>query len=143
MMMTYVYHFVPCKFFTLALVGGLSLESEWHQVFSSLPDSTQYSDLSQHYCSPEGSDFSSDFQFLKFFFQQFGDRSKSTSNYSYHCHSHVPQLSLFPGKVQVFVYLCAFMDYILRSIRTAKSTRCQVIFLLLISTLSDLLVGIR
>ena len=35
------------EFFTSALADGFSLESEWQQVSSSLPDSSQYSGRSQ------------------------------------------------------------------------------------------------
>ena len=35
------------EFFTSALAGGFSLESEWQQVSSSLQDSSQYSGHSQ------------------------------------------------------------------------------------------------
>ena len=35
------------EFFTSALADGLSLEFEWHQVSSSLQDSSQYSGRSQ------------------------------------------------------------------------------------------------
>ena len=38
---------IPWEFFTSALADGLSLESEWQQVFSSLQDSSQYSGRSQ------------------------------------------------------------------------------------------------
>ena len=34
------YYVIPWEFFTLALPDGLSLELEWHQVFSNLQDSS-------------------------------------------------------------------------------------------------------
>ena len=46
-----LHFFTPWKFFTSALADGLSLESEWQQVSSSLQDSSQYSGRSQQYCS--------------------------------------------------------------------------------------------
>ena len=39
----YYYHcFSPCEFFIPTSAGGLSLESEWQQVSSRLPDSSEY-----------------------------------------------------------------------------------------------------
>ena len=37
------YYIISCEFFTSELVGGLSLESEWQQVFFGLQDSSEYS----------------------------------------------------------------------------------------------------
>ena len=51
-------NFIPCKFFTPMLAGGLSLESEWQQVLSGLRDFSQYSSQS---CILDGLDCSSDF----------------------------------------------------------------------------------
>ena len=42
---------IPCEFFTLALAYSLSLESEWKQFYSGLPDSSQYSGRFQQCCS--------------------------------------------------------------------------------------------
>ena len=39
----YYYYFIACKFFPLALAGGLALESKRQQVSSCLQDSSQYS----------------------------------------------------------------------------------------------------
>ena len=36
-------YYISCEVFTSANADGLSLESEWHQVFSRLQDSSQYS----------------------------------------------------------------------------------------------------
>ena len=60
--------FTSCEFFTPALTGGLSLKSEWQQVFSSLQDSSQYSCWSWSYCSLYNLNSSSDFQIIQFFF---------------------------------------------------------------------------
>ena len=37
---------IPCEFLTPLLADDLSVEAEWHQVSSSLQDSSQYSDRS-------------------------------------------------------------------------------------------------
>ena len=37
---------IPWEFFTSAIAGGLSLESEWQQVSSGLQNSSQYSNRS-------------------------------------------------------------------------------------------------
>ena len=53
------YYFTPWKFFTPALAGGLSQESEWQQVSSGLQDSSQYSSQSKKKrCSLVGLDSS-------------------------------------------------------------------------------------
>ena len=41
---------IRCEFLTSALADGLLLESESEQVSSSLADSSQYSDWTQHCC---------------------------------------------------------------------------------------------
>ena len=69
---SFIIIFFPCEFFIPALDGGLSLGSEWDQVYLGLQDSSQYSGLSLQGCSLDGLDFSSDFQFLHSFFQAFG-----------------------------------------------------------------------
>ena len=43
---TICYYFTACEFFISALTGGILLESEWHQVSSTLQDSSQYSNQS-------------------------------------------------------------------------------------------------
>ena len=48
------HYFTPSKFFTTALVDGLSLESEWQQVSSSLQDYSLYTGRSQQCCTLDG-----------------------------------------------------------------------------------------
>ena len=52
----------------LLLVGGLSLESEWQQVFWGLQNSSQYSGWCKQFSSLEGLNFSSDFQFHYYYY---------------------------------------------------------------------------
>ena len=65
-----------CMFFTPVLANGLSLESEWKEVSSSLPDSSQHSGQSQQCCNLHGFELTSDFQLFQSPFQDFGDYSK-------------------------------------------------------------------
>ena len=93
--------FHSSSFFPTALTNGLSLESEWQQVSSSLQDSSQYSDRSQQCCSLDNS--SSDFQLFQSFSQAFGDRSKRANYNLYDRHLHLSLLSCFSGKVEVLI----------------------------------------
>ena len=68
--------FSSCKFFILALAGGLLLETEWEQVSSGFEDSFQYSDWCQQCCSLNVFDSPTDFQLLQPSVQAYGDRSK-------------------------------------------------------------------
>ena len=54
----------PWEFFTSVLADGLSLETEWQQVSSSLQDSSQYSCRSQQYCCLDCLHLFSHFQVL-------------------------------------------------------------------------------
>ena len=53
------------EFFTSALADGLSLESEWLQVSSSLQDSSQYSGRFQQCCHLDGLPSAANFQILQ------------------------------------------------------------------------------
>ena len=55
----------PLEIFTSALADDFSLESEWYQVFSSLQDSSQYSDRCQWCSSLDGLHLSANFQVLQ------------------------------------------------------------------------------
>ena len=57
--------FTLLEFLTSALADGLSLEFEWQQVYSSLPDSSQYSGRSQQCWSLDGLHSSTDFQVIQ------------------------------------------------------------------------------
>ena len=79
----------------------------------------------------------------------FGVRSKCYTYNWYHCYSQVPKLFQFSGKVQVFVYLFAFI-FTLWSAGTAKSIIPFLFFFLIITksgfagiSLSGLLAGIK
>ena len=78
-------HFTPFKFFPSALAGGLSVESEWQQVSTSLQDSSQYSGWSKNAVVWMVSIHS-----LISLFQFFGYWSKCTNYYWYYHHSHAP-----------------------------------------------------
>ena len=83
----------------------------WIQVTLSLQDFSQNPSRSEQCCGLYGLTPSSDFQFLVLF-QAFVGHSKRTNNW-FHCHPHVPQLSYFPGKVQVFECLFTFFKLLL------------------------------
>ena len=61
LLICYCYHFIPSKFFILALTGSLLLESDWWQSFSDLEESSEYLSWSQHYCNLDGLGSSNDF----------------------------------------------------------------------------------
>ena len=86
---------IICEFFTPALAGGLSLESERQQITSGLLDSSRYSDRSYQCCKLNGLDSSSHFQLFRSPFQSFGNRSKRSNNKWYHRHFQVPQFFFF------------------------------------------------
>ena len=81
------------EFFTSVLADGLSLESEWQQISSSLQDSPQYSGQSRQCCSLDSLHPSRYFQVLQSFYQSFGDCTKSTNYNWYHHHHHVVPLA--------------------------------------------------
>ena len=54
--------------------------------------------------------------------------TKSTNYNWYNCHLHVPYFFQFPSKVEVFILLFTFFQFILWSAGTAKSTILQVLF---------------
>ena len=85
----YYYYFTPWEFFTSALADGFPLEFEWHQVFSSLLDSSQYSGQSQQCCSLDSLHLSHYFQVLQSLYQSFGDCIKSTNYNWYNSHFHI------------------------------------------------------
>ena len=51
------------------------------------------------------------FQFFQFRYQSFGDSSERTDYNWYHSHFHVPFFSQFPCKVQVRIFLFAFLQF--------------------------------
>ena len=60
-----VINLFPCEVFTPSDAGNRSQQSEWQQVFSGLPESSQDSGRSQKGYGQDGLD-SSDYQFLQF-----------------------------------------------------------------------------
>ena len=83
-------YFSPLRVFHTRLADGFSLELEWQQVSSSLQNSSQYSGLSQQYCSLDGL-HSSYFQVLQSLYQTIGDCTERTNYNWYHSRFHVPQ----------------------------------------------------
>ena len=130
------------RIFTSALADSFSLDSELQQVSPGLQDSSRYSGLSQQYCSLNGLSSSSDFQLFQSPYQTFEDRSNRTNYKFYHYHPHVPQLSLFSSKVEVFTSLFAFFDFHFVVRRNGK-IHYTVRSLFSIITKSGLLVRIR
>ena len=124
--------FNPWEFFTSAKADGLSLESEWQQVSSSLQDSSQYSGQSQQCCSLDRLHLSS--------------YSKSSSPFTIHLVT-VPRAPITNDITVSFIFHSFFnsqarsrylsfllisLNFTLWSVRTAKST-----FLLVLSFLVD------
>ena len=140
---SYYHHFTLSEFFTSASAGGHLLESEWQRVSSGFQDSSQYFGCSQQSCSLDDLNSFSNFQFIQPIFKAFGDHSKCTKYNWYHCHSHVPQLFYFSGKIQVFVYLFAFIYFHPVVDQNDKIHLTVSSFFLLINIKSDLLAGIR
>ena len=68
-------YFSLYKFFMPLLVVGISLKSEWQQVFLGLQDSSQYSCKSLQCCILYSLNLSSVFQLFQFLFQAFWDHS--------------------------------------------------------------------
>ena len=69
---SHFYYYSSRDFFIPALPDGLSLESDWQRVTSSLLESSNYSGWSQKCCSLDDLDSPSDFQFFKHPFENFG-----------------------------------------------------------------------
>ena len=92
MLRVFQYYFTPCKIITPVLADGFPLESEGQQVFSNLPDSSQYSGQSQQSASLHGLNLSSDFQLFPYIFPVFEDRFKCTS-YNWYHHHRLSQLT--------------------------------------------------
>ena len=104
------------EFCTPALADGLSRVSEWQQVSSSLQDSSEYYCWSQQYCSLDGFDSTTDFQFFKSLLQDLRDHSERVNYNCYYLHFHVLLsflffLFLFSRKFQVFIYIFAFFYF--------------------------------
>ena len=95
-------------YFTSALVDGLSLEFEWQQVSSSLPESSQYSGRYQQCYSLDSLHSSSYFQVLK----SSSDCTKSTNYNWYNRRFHVPLFFQFPSKVLVLILLYHLFIYL-------------------------------
>ena len=101
------------SFFTPSLAGCLSLESKWLQVSAGLQDTFLSSGRSQQYCSLNGLDSSSDFQFYQSFSKPFRDRSKCTKYCWYHCQTHFPQFfSSLARSKYLFIFTFSFVRLI-------------------------------
>ena len=96
------YYYYTCEFFTPALAGGLSLESEWQQVSSCLQEF--FNILSQQFCCLDRLDSASGFRLFQCLFQAFADCSKCINYNSYHRHLHIPIFSSSPAKQCLVLY---------------------------------------
>ena len=117
-----------------------SLKSEWQQVSLGLQDS---SDCSSQCCNLNDHNSSSDFLSHQSLFQSLGN-CFSPANHYYLCHFHDPQIFHFSGNIQCSLdfFFFFFSPFLTRwCAGTAKSTRWQVLFFLLINSMT-VLVGI-
>ena len=80
-------------------------------VTTSVQDSSQYSGLSQQYCSLNCLHSSFYFQVPQSLYQSFGDCTKCINYNSYNRYFHVPQFFQFSSKVQVLILLFAFFQF--------------------------------
>ena len=106
---------------------------------SLIQDSSENSRRLQQCCVLEGLDSFSDFQSHPTFLQAFRERSKRTNDNCYHCHRHVPQLWILRQGPSICLPFRFLKFFTLCPTRTAKSTRRQFLFSLLINTRSGLL----
>ena len=72
-----------------ALVGGLSLESEWQQVSSSLQDFSRYSNRSKQCCGLDDLDSSSDSQLFQLSFPSYSQ----IRTIAWFLYGHLPSIS--------------------------------------------------
>ena len=96
------------RVFIPALTDGLSVETEWQQVSTSLQGSSQYSGRPLRLLQFDGLGSSSAFQLFHPSYQAFGYRSEFTIHNWYHRHPHVVWLYQFSGTVFVLVSLVTF-----------------------------------
>ena len=98
-----------CKFFSQALADGLSVESEWQQLSSSLQDSSKYSGRFQQCCSLDGLHSLS--YFLQYLYHSFGDSTKSTNYKWYKRRFYIPPNFQLLIKVLVLIFLFIFFQF--------------------------------
>ena len=102
----YYYYFIRCEFFTPALVSWHSVQSRWQQVLSGSQDFSEYSGRPQQCNNLDGLNSSFDFRFfLSFFPKPFGTTPSALITFG------ITVILMFSGKVHVFVYLFAFLDF--------------------------------
>ena len=77
-------------YYSLRVLDGFPLESEWQQVSSSLQNSFQYSGRSQQCFSLDGLHLSFHFQILKSLYQLFRVCTEYANYNRYHRYLHIP-----------------------------------------------------
>ena len=102
------------------LTDHFSLDTEWQQVSSSLPDSSEYNGRYWHCYNLDGLHSFSYFQVLQSLYQTFGDCTERSNYNWYHCHFHIRCFFHFPGKVQVFIPLLVFFRFLSEVCRDSK-----------------------
>ena len=128
----FYWYFNLWEFFTSASPDGFPHEFEWQQDFSSLHDSSQYSDRSQLCCSLDSLHPSRYFQLLQSLYQSFGDCTKSTNYNWYNRHFHVLQ---FFNSLARSRYLSLFSHPFNSTLCSAGTLLLLLLLLLLLSLL--------
>ena len=93
---------------------------EWQEVSSSLQCSSKYTGLSQQCRSFDCIHSSFHFQVLSYFYQSFGDCTKSTNNKWYKRHFHVPHFLNSLGRSKYLSFFSFSFNFSLWSARTGN-----------------------